>query len=172
MTSFEPLVAGFDFATFGRAPARFDLEELAALNARILHMLPFDRVRDRLPAGMGEADWAAIRPNLSRVAEAAGWWEILHGHVERAAPAEDRELLAAAADAAAGIDWSEAPWPQLVARLKEASGRSGKAPVPAAAPGADRPRQRPGDGDPAAADRPRRDARPPARRRRRRVAFA
>ena len=122
----QPLIESFDFATFGRAPARFDLDELAALNARILHQLPFDRVRDRLPEGMGDADWAAIRPNLKSVAEAADWWEILHGHVE-GAPAEDRELIAAAAEAAAQIDWSESPWPQLVARLKEVTGRTGKA---------------------------------------------
>jgi glutamyl-tRNA synthetase len=126
VTDAAPLVESFDFATFGRAPARFDMEELAALNARILHALPWDKVKDRLPAGMAEADWAAIRPNLRRLDEAGGWWEILHGHVERAAPQEDRPLLAAAADAAAAIDWNDAPWPQLVARLKETSGRSGK----------------------------------------------
>jgi glutamyl-tRNA synthetase len=89
--------------------------------------LPFEAVRDRLPAGMGEADWAAIRPNLRSVAEAADWWEILHGHVERAAPEEDRDLLAAAAEAAGAIDWNAAPWPQLVDRLKAGTGRSGKA---------------------------------------------
>jgi glutamyl-tRNA synthetase len=122
-----PLVEGFDFSTFGRAPARFDLDELASLNARTLHHLPFEAVRDRLPAGMGEADWAAIRPNLRSVAEAADWWEILHGHVERAAPEEDRDLLAAAAEAAGAIDWNAAPWPQLVDRLKAGTGRSGKA---------------------------------------------
>jgi len=60
-----PLIAGFDFATFGRAPARFDLAELEGLNARIVHLLPYARVRDRLPSGMAEADWAAIRPNRS-----------------------------------------------------------------------------------------------------------
>ena len=127
VTAPEPLILSFDFATFGRAPARFDLDELAALNARILHQLPFDQVRNRLPAGMAEADWIAIRPNLKSVAEAADWWEILHGHVERAAPAEDRELLDLAAVTAAELDWSDPPWPQLVARLKEGSGRAGKA---------------------------------------------
>jgi len=121
-----PLIEGFDFASFGRAPARFDMDELIGLNARIVHMLEFDRVADRLPPGMAEADWAAIRPNLSRVAEAAGWWEILHGHVEHQAAAEDRDFLAAAADAAETIDWRAPPWPQLVARLKESSGRTGK----------------------------------------------
>ena len=122
-----PLIAGFDFATFGRAPARFDLAELEGLNARIVHLLPFERVRERLPAGMGEADWQAIRPNLKAVAEAADWWEILHGHVEQGAAPEDRDFLAAAASAAEAIDWAAPPWPQLVARLKETGGRSGKA---------------------------------------------
>ena len=127
VTSPEPLIAAFDFAIFGRAPARFDMEELAALNARILHQLEYEQVSARLPAGMASADWNAIRPNLRSVAEAADWWEILHGHVEREAAAEDRGLLAAAAVAAAEIDWADSPWPQLVARLKEATGRSGKA---------------------------------------------
>ncbi len=121
-----PLIEGFDFSTFGRAPARFDLDELAALNARIVHQLPFARVAARLPAGMGEDDWVAIRPNLKSVAEAADWWDILHGHVERQAAPEDRAFLADAAQAAAGIDWREAPWPQLVARLKDTTGRAGK----------------------------------------------
>jgi glutamyl-tRNA synthetase len=122
----EPLIQGFDFTTFGRAPARFDMEELASLNARIVHLLPFELVRARLPAGMGDADWAAIRPNLSKVAEAADWWDILHGHVEQAAPPEDRAFLASAAQAAEALDWSEAPWPQLVSALKGSSGRAGK----------------------------------------------
>jgi glutamyl-tRNA synthetase len=121
-----PLIAGFDFASFGRAPARFDLEELAALNARIVHQLAYERVKDRLPAGMAEADWTAIRPNLKIVADAADWWDILHGHVEQQAAEEDRDFLAAAAEAAGSLDWADSPWPQLVARLKESTGRAGK----------------------------------------------
>ncbi|MEA3000551.1 MAG: glutamyl-tRNA synthetase [Sphingomonadales bacterium] len=122
-----PLVDGFDFATFGRAPARFDLDELAGLNAKIVHQLPFAAVADRLPAGLGEADWLALRPNLTTVAEAADWWEILHGHVEAPAAEEDRPLLDAAAEALAEVDWAFDPWPQLVARLKAGTGRAGKA---------------------------------------------
>uniref|UniRef100_UPI0015750E0C glutamate--tRNA ligase n=1 Tax=Sphingomonas bacterium TaxID=1895847 RepID=UPI0015750E0C len=63
------LVAGFAIERFGRAPARFDEAELAQLNARIVHQLPFDAVADRLPAGMDAAGWAAVRPNLHTVAE-------------------------------------------------------------------------------------------------------
>ena len=123
----EPLVAGFDFSTFGRAPARFDVEELKGLNARIVHQLPYDAVAPRLPEGMSDADWQAIRPNLKSVAEAADWWAILHGHVEAPAAPEDRELIAAAAEAADGLDWGATPWAELVAGLKASSGRAGKA---------------------------------------------
>jgi len=122
----DELVEAFDFSTFGRAPARFDLDELAALNARIVHQLAFEAVADRLPDGMSAADWAAIRPNLRKVAEAADWWSILHGHVEAEPAAEDSGFLAAAAAAAGEIDWSADPWPRLVALLKARTGRSGK----------------------------------------------
>ena len=127
VTDMAPLIESFDFATFGRAPARFDMEELAGLNARIVHKLSFDAVAERLPEGMTPADWEALRPNLTRVEEAAGWWEILHGHVEQTAAEEDRAFLAAAADAAGRIGWSEAPWRELTAALKAETGRSGKA---------------------------------------------
>jgi len=127
LTDPAPLIESFDFSTFGRAPARFDMAELGALNARIVHQLDFAAVRERLPAGMSEADWTAIRPNLARVSDAADWWDILHGHVEQAAAPEDRDYLAAAATAAGAIDWREAPWAALTARLKETSGRTGKA---------------------------------------------
>ena len=121
-----PLVASFDFARFGRAPARFDEEELAQLNARIVHQLGFDAVRDRLPAGMGPAGWEAIRPNLSTVAEAADWWQVVEGPVAAAIPEEDRAFLALAAGIAEGIDWSD-PWPALTGALKQATGRKGRA---------------------------------------------
>jgi glutamyl-tRNA synthetase len=123
----QPLVESFDFSTFGRAPARFDLDELAALNARIVHQLPYGAVAERLPPGMSADDWAAVRPNLRTVAEAADWWAILHGHVEAGAAPEDRQFLAAAASAAGEVDWSADPWPQLVVLLKARTGRTGKA---------------------------------------------
>lgn len=121
------LAESFDFSTFGRAPARFDMEELAALNARIVHQLPYSAVADRLPEGMNEADWAAIRPNVRSVAETADWWAILHGDVAAAPAGEDRAFLARAAGLAAGLDWNSDPWRALTAALKSETGRSGKA---------------------------------------------
>jgi len=122
-----PLVAGFDFARFGRAPARFDEAELAQLNARIVHQLPYDTVADRLPAAMGAAAWEAVRPNLATVAEAADWWQVIEGPIAAPETGEDVDYLAQAAAVAATIDWAGDPWHALTAALKEATGRKGKA---------------------------------------------
>jgi glutamyl-tRNA synthetase len=122
------LAAGFDFAHFGRAPAHFDLHDVELLNARLLHAMPFEAVRGRVPEGMEEADWLLIRGNLAHVGEAGEWLDVLQGEVPVPALAEDeRQVLAAAADAARSIDWSAAPWLQLLERIKAATGAKGKA---------------------------------------------
>jgi glutamyl-tRNA synthetase len=126
VASMMPLVERFDFATFGRAPARFDEAELAKLNAQTVHLMDYDQVRERLPAGLDATGWDVIRPNLERVSEAADWWSVVQGPVEHHPAAEDREFLREAAAAAAMVDWSADPWHALTNALKERTGRRGK----------------------------------------------
>ncbi len=122
----DALADAFDFASFGRAPARFDMDELAQLNARIVHQLPFARVAGRLPAGMDAAAWEAVRPNLRTVGKAADWWDIIEGPITPVAAAADTAFLAEAADLAESIDWTADPWHALAAALRARTGRSGK----------------------------------------------
>lgn len=123
-----PLIAGFDFARFGRAPARFDEAELMQLNARIIHQLPFADVADRLPDGMDANGWEAIRPNLETLAQANEWWAVVTGPIAQApVDDDDKAFLRDAAQVAAVLDWADAPWAALTAALKEQSGRKGKA---------------------------------------------
>ena len=122
------LAAAFDFSRFGRAPARFDEAELAAVNARIVHQLDYAAVADRLPAGMGAEAWEAVRPNLSRVADAQDWWQVIEGPIDAPTIDEgDLGYLAEAARVAGEIDWSADPWHALTGALKAATGRKGKA---------------------------------------------
>jgi glutamyl-tRNA synthetase len=123
----EPLIQGFDFAHFGRAPARFDEAELRGVNARIVHQLPHAAVAERLPAGMGEAEWLAVRPNLHTVAEAADWWGVIEGPIDGTDAAGDADYLQAAARVAGTIDWAGDPWHALTDALKRETGRKGKA---------------------------------------------
>jgi len=123
----EPLIDSFDFGHFGRAPARFDEDELRLLNQKIVHALDYAAVADRLPDDIGEAGWLALRPNLHTLGEAADWWRCVTGPI--AAPdlaADDRAFLADAAEAAATIAWDADAWRALTGALKATSGRKGK----------------------------------------------
>lgn len=119
------LIESFDLASFGRAPAKFGEEDLERLNAAIVHQLPFASVKERLPSGMDEAGWHAIRPNLAHVAEADEWWRLVTGPIDQPDfTAEDRAYLA---EAAVALQWSEDPWSALTGALKESTGRKGRA---------------------------------------------
>ena len=121
----DALVQSFNLAHFGRAPARFDDTELHRVNAAIVHQLPFERVQHLLPSGMGEAAWAAIRPNLEHISEAVEWWQVVTGPV--AAPTFEAEDQAFLAEAARALARTGTDWPALTAALKESTGRKGKA---------------------------------------------
>ena len=127
LTDLQPLIDSFDFAHFGRAPARFDEGELASLNQKIVHLLPHAAVADRLPQGMDEAAWDAIRPNLETLAGAADWWRIVTGPIDAPAPMdEDRDFLALAHARLAEASFDAAVWRTLTEALKAETGRKGK----------------------------------------------
>ena len=127
-TSLAMLADLFDFATFGRAPAHFDLAEVEQLNAKLLHLTDYADVADRLPEGIGEAEWAALRGNVAHLGEVSDWLPVLHGDI--ASPEvvpDDKPMLRQAAEIAAAIDWAGEPWRQLTDAVKASSGRKGRA---------------------------------------------
>jgi len=121
------LAAGFDFSTFGRAPAHFDSHEVELVNARLLHRLDYTVVAGRLPEGATEQDWLLLRGNLERLADFAGWFAVLHGEVEPPELAHDERLLVKdAALVAEKLDWADEPWKALTGELKTSSGKKGR----------------------------------------------
>ena len=125
ITDRSTLTASFDLSTFGRAPAKFDEEDLERLNAGIVHQLPYEAVAARLPAGMDAAGWHAVRPNLAHIGEAKAWWKLVTGPIMQPEfSAEDKAFLREAQQLLA---WDENPWGALTGALKDATGRKGKA---------------------------------------------
>jgi len=124
----DELVPGFDFGKLSRAPARFDPHELRLLNAKLLHMLPFDAVAARLSAmdvGGGEQFWQAVKGNLAVLGEARLWWQVVNDPLEPVIT--DSELCGQAASLLPPEPWDEATFERLAADLKQATGAKGKA---------------------------------------------
>ena len=124
----DELVAAFDFAKLSRAPARFDPHDLRLLNAKLLHMLPFAAVAERL-AAMGisseEPFWEAVRGNLDVLADATTWWAVVAGPLEPVI--EDSGFCKAAAELLPPEPWDETTWGAWTAAVKAETGVKGKA---------------------------------------------
>lgn len=121
VASLDTLVTTVDLARVGRAAARFSEEELAQLNARTLHVLPYEAVRARLAQDPGEVFWLAVRGNLVTLADAAGWAEVVRGQVEPVI--EDAAFLANAATKLPPEPWDGTTWKAFTSTL----GRKGRA---------------------------------------------
>lgn len=125
----EDLLDGFSLDRLTRSPARFDPEELARLNAKILHETGYAAVQERLAAmdaDAGEAVWAAVRPNLERLRDAKDWAALVNGPVTPVIEDEDADFITAAADALPVGELTEASWGEWTGALKAATGRKGK----------------------------------------------
>ena len=121
--SLADLAADFDFGKIGRAPAHFDLEELVVLNAKTLHTAPYDAVAARL-SGIDAALWDIIRPNLTKLSDAAVLAALVTGPVTPVI--EDAALTARAAELLPPEPWDEATWPAWTAAVAAATGTKGR----------------------------------------------
>jgi glutamyl-tRNA synthetase len=127
IASLDELAESFDFSTFGRAPAHFDPHEVELVNARLLHQLGYAAVAARLPPGATEQDWLALRGNLERLGDFAGWLAVLHGDIDPPELAHDERLLVKEASAITeSLDWSAEPWRALADELKRVTGKKGR----------------------------------------------
>lgn len=126
--SLEALASEFAFEKIGRAPAHFDPAELAHLNAKLLHGLPYDAVARRLEdmnITGGAAFWDAVKPNLARLSDAANLWGLVRGPVVPIV--ESGALLAKAAELLPQEPWDEELWPVWTRRVADATGARGRA---------------------------------------------
>ncbi len=124
-TDYKELVDAFDLGKLSRAPARFDEAELRALNAKLLHMTPWDAVKDRVPGG-SEAFWLAIRGNIEKLSDSKLWLDLINNDHKYIVAAEDAEFVAMARDHLPAEPWDNTTWKMWTEALKIASARKGK----------------------------------------------
>jgi glutamyl-tRNA synthetase len=122
----QPLIDSFDFKKFGRAPANYDVAELEKLNEKLLHQLPFAAVKEKIPFA-DEAFWLGVRANLTSLADAKVWWDILHGVASgQLSVASDKEFLAQAANLLPPEPWNETTYDAWLTAVKPTTSRKGK----------------------------------------------
>ncbi|TKT76856.1 glutamate--tRNA ligase [Aquamicrobium sp. LC103] len=132
--SMTELAQRFDPAATSKSAAKFDPAELRVLNRALLHAMPYAEACDRL-AEMGIAGdraapfWLAVRGNLERLDDAAGWWRIVTQGPEMKPDFsdEDRAFLRAAFDDLPPEPWDNMTWKVWTDRVKELTGRKGRA---------------------------------------------
>jgi glutamyl-tRNA synthetase len=120
--SLEDLALEFEFAKIGRAPAHFDPEELAALNAKTLHLMPYAMVTGRTT--VSEELWEAIKPNLTRLSDAETLAQLVTGPVTPVI--EDAGLNTKAAALLPPEPWDETTWGAWTKAVAAETGAKGR----------------------------------------------
>jgi glutamyl-tRNA synthetase len=130
IASLDELAGLVDLAHLSRAPARFDPAELDGMNARLVHEMPLEDVRERLstlgvPAEAAEAFWLAVRANLGRVSDAAAWWQVVNGPVTPVIAEPD--FIARAARLLPEAPFGPGTWKAWTDAVKAETGAKGRA---------------------------------------------
>jgi len=123
-TGIAQLIQEFEIGKFGRSQPKLDVVELEHLNAKLMHLLPFEDVAARLPAGATAEFWDAVRGNLLRLGDALQWWDVIEGAVTPVVA--DPEFLALAAQHLPDGKLDGSSWGTWTGAVKAATGRKGR----------------------------------------------
>jgi glutamyl-tRNA synthetase len=132
-SSVAELAKEFAFSKIGRAPARFDEAELAALNAQIIHAMDFAAAKPRL-AKLAYGDkateefWTTIKANLTFFGDAQTWLAVVYagGLTGPELTPEDAAFVGEAAKLFPAGAVAQSTWHDWTEAVKAATGRKGK----------------------------------------------
>jgi len=127
----QPLIDSFGFDKFSRGTPKLDPDELLRLNSKIIHHIDFSDVNVRL-ANMGLQDldeefWDSVKANLERVSDIQDWWNVAKGPVMPITEDENKDYIVEALEHMPAAPWNENTWGEWTGKLKETTGRKGRA---------------------------------------------
>jgi glutamyl-tRNA synthetase len=124
-TSLEELIANFDLSKFSKVAAIYDYEELVRINSKVLHITPYQNIKNRPEAfGIDEEFWLHIRPNLSKLSDVQEWALICKQPLTPII--DDLDFTTAAAKLLPEGKWDENTWGAWTNAVKDATGKKGK----------------------------------------------
>ncbi len=127
----QEVVDGFDLASFGAPPTKFDEADLKPLSAKVLAQTELTGISGTLdaigiPPDQQDAFWTAIRENVSSRAEISKWWALCADGATAAVGADDLEFVEQAIGLLPARPWSQDTWSTWTNAVKDATGRKGK----------------------------------------------
>ena len=126
----QEIIDGFDMARLGRAPARFDSEDVTRLNARILHETPYAVVAERLVEIGAPAQvefWETMRGNIEKFADMQDIMALINGPITPVVETDDADYIAQARALLPDAPLDTESWSDWTGRLKDETGRKGRA---------------------------------------------
>ncbi len=126
----QEIIDGFDMARLGRAPARFDPEDVTRLNARILHETSYAAVAERLAEIGAPAQpefWEAMRGNIEKFADMQNIMALINGPITPVVETDDADYIAQARILLPDAPFDTESWSDWTGRLKDETGRKGRA---------------------------------------------
>ena len=137
MDGLDALAEWFDIDKVGKAPVRFDEDQLWRTNANILRTLDLESVKpylaEFLPAEALNRErlpyfWNAARENITTLKDLADLYQISFvDPTHEAVQSEDLDYIKQALDVLPNGDYTTDTWGNWTASLKESTGRKGKA---------------------------------------------
>jgi glutamyl-tRNA synthetase len=136
--SLAEMAQAFDATHLGRAPARFDEQQLLVWQKDAVHRMDAEGLRrwlgPVLPAALDEASVhafiEAVRPNIVLPEDAKAWMDIVFGGPLELAPADSAVIRGAGSgyfSAAAQAADGRAELPAILAAVRAATGKTGAA---------------------------------------------
>jgi glutamyl-tRNA synthetase len=131
----DDLAQWFDLSGIGRAPVRFDEEQLLRTNAHVLRTMELDEVRPHLPSFLPEEAlrqdrfgffWQAVQENITTLADLAELYRIVFEEPAHKVLPEDMEYIREALDSLPAGPFTQETWGQWTTSLKGKTGRKGK----------------------------------------------
>lgn len=133
----KELADNFYLDKMGRAPVRFDLEQLKRANAHVLHDMPYKEVKAFWAEFLPENDlsedklehfWLAIRENIETLGDIKEHFDVCFGEMGSVSLEDaDASYIEQAAETLPHEPYTAETWSSWVNTLKEVSGRKGKA---------------------------------------------
>lgn len=126
--SLKGILAEFDIHKFGRATPKLDPADLWQMNEKILQILPFDQIKERLETlDMKEPTpefWSLLQKNITKFRDIKGWWEICYGH--GAFREENKNLIEVAEHLLPPEPWDESTFKIWMNEVKQDTGLKGR----------------------------------------------